>query len=232
MPTPSLPADAFRIGSLIVVPSLNRLVRETGTDDLEPRVMSVLATLARTPGEVVTREAFFEAVWSDTVVNDEALTRAVSELRKALGDEARGAIETIRGRGYRLLLPVQPLDPAPADSAPSERPAASEPLGEEGEAPTVEDPGPRVSLPVRLALALASVSLAVSLWAAWPEPAAGTDASRRESQDSLRPSPPQPKEEPPAIDSTSEYYVPGMSELGVYYDSTTGSYFRFVPDEE
>lgn len=51
----TLPSDAFRLGSLTVVPSLNRLVREDGVTDVEPRVMRVLAVLADTPGEVVTR---------------------------------------------------------------------------------------------------------------------------------------------------------------------------------
>ena len=240
MHEPVLPADAFRLGSLVVVPSLNRLVREGQTTDVEPRVMRVLAALAATPGEVVTRAELFETVWSDAVVNDEALTRAVSELRRALGDEARGAIETIRGRGYRLALPIERVgaherragDPAtlPAAVPPPEASERSpaDPLsvpGEESEA--VSPPGRRVSPPVRLALVLASVSLAVSLWAVWPDrtdrPEPGQDAAS--ATEASAP-------EPMRLDSTSEYYVPGISELGVYHDSSTGNYFMFARETD
>jgi TolB-like protein/Tfp pilus assembly protein PilF len=45
------------------------------------------------------------------VVGDEALSQAVTKLRKALGDDVRAPtyIETISKRGYRLIAPVKPL---------------------------------------------------------------------------------------------------------------------------
>lgn len=239
MPGLALPSDAFHLGDLIVVPSLNRLVRDGAPEDVEPRVMRVLAVLAQTPGEVVTRAALFDAVWADTVVGDEALTRAVSELRKALGAEASGAVETIRGTGYRLARATEPLALEALATPATSRPPRPAPRRARG--------GPLVVL----ALLLAGISLAVALWAAWPRvaPDAATDVRTTLERNSAPPSPeaaenlrsvingrarPAPRlggDDPTRLDSTSPYYRPGMSELGVYYDSTTGRYFAFAEDE-
>ena len=210
----SLPSDAFRLGDLVVVPSLNRLVRGGETEDVEPRVMRVLAVLAETPGEVVPRAALMDAVWADAVVNDEALTRAVSELRKALAPEAAGAVETIRGTGYRLALPVRPLAPEAPTQTEGPAPAASAgPAARRGGALVV------------LALGMAALAFAVALWAAWPRVAPSAPETSCEGL-------PLDAEAPFRLDSTSEYYRPGMSEHGVYYDSTEDAYFRFVEPGE
>jgi hypothetical protein len=91
--------------------------------------MLVLLFLVERAGRVVTRDEILSALWSDSFSNDEALTQAVSKLRKALGDSAGESrtIQTIRKVGYRLIGPVSPhkrqedspsgvsvLDPMPA----------------------------------------------------------------------------------------------------------------------
>ena len=71
--------------------------------------MSVLITLAERDGNVVTRDEIFNDVWGDVVVTDESLTRCISELRQALGDN-RGQpkfVQTIPKVGYRLVEPVR-----------------------------------------------------------------------------------------------------------------------------
>ena len=106
-----------------VAPDLNRVVPVSGAEadapiSLEPRVMQVLVALAERAGSVVPRDELLATVWADTVVNEEALTRAVSELRKTFGDRAQApaVIETIRGTGYRCIATVEPVD-APTDDA-------------------------------------------------------------------------------------------------------------------
>jgi len=81
---------------------------------LEPRVMAVLVQLAERPGEVVTRDALLVAVGGGTIVQEEALTHAISRLRHAFGDDPRAPryIETIPKRGYRLVAEVAPDDTA------------------------------------------------------------------------------------------------------------------------
>jgi TolB-like protein/DNA-binding winged helix-turn-helix (wHTH) protein/Tfp pilus assembly protein PilF len=80
-----------------------------GTTSLEPKVMAVLQALAREAPSVVSRQALIDLVWGSESGGDESLSRAISLLRKALGDR-RGQhtyIETIPRRGYRLVAPVQ-----------------------------------------------------------------------------------------------------------------------------
>jgi len=110
----------FRLGEFLVQPALNRV---SGVDEMaqvEPRVMQVLLCLADSDGEVVSRHALMDMVWTDTIVGEEVLTRAVSELRRIFRDKARSPryIETIRNHGYRLLVPVVPEAPTGRESEP------------------------------------------------------------------------------------------------------------------
>lgn len=75
--------------------------------------MDLLCALAVRRGRVASKEELIHAVWDQRAVSDDALSVCVHELRKALGDCARSPtyIETIPGRGYRWLAPVEWLDP-------------------------------------------------------------------------------------------------------------------------
>ena len=70
--------------------------------------MQTLVFLADNQGQTVTREQFFNSVWKGLVVNEEALSRAISLLRTALEDNAHAPnyIQTIPGVGYRLIANV------------------------------------------------------------------------------------------------------------------------------
>jgi DNA-binding winged helix-turn-helix (wHTH) protein len=94
----------FHLGRWAVSPSLNRLEADGTAVHLEPKVMQVLVRLSQQPGQVVSREQLLTGVWGDTFVTDDVLKRSISELRKALGDDAREPvyIETIPKGGYRL----------------------------------------------------------------------------------------------------------------------------------
>jgi TolB-like protein/DNA-binding winged helix-turn-helix (wHTH) protein/Tfp pilus assembly protein PilF len=107
-------ARGFKIAGCVVQPHLNSLERDGHTLRLEPKVMQVLARLADQQGDLVTKDQLMHSVWRDTFVNEEALTRCISELRKALNDDPKQPrfIETIPKSGYRLLTPVQPLSGA------------------------------------------------------------------------------------------------------------------------
>jgi DNA-binding winged helix-turn-helix (wHTH) protein len=61
-------------------------------------------------GELVTRDEMVRAVWAEgTHVDfDQCLGYCVREIRRSLGDSARGSrfVETLPKRGYRFLVPV------------------------------------------------------------------------------------------------------------------------------
>ncbi|MEO0558263.1 MAG: winged helix-turn-helix domain-containing protein [Bacteroidota bacterium] len=98
----------FYLADWLVQPRRHRLVREDAEARLTNRTMRTLLRLADAPGEIVTRDELFEAVWPDTIVSDDSLFRTIADLRQALGDDARDPayIETVRQVGYRLVAPV------------------------------------------------------------------------------------------------------------------------------
>jgi len=110
----------FRVGGdWLVCPRLNRLERNGRAVRLEPKVMQVLVCLAGRPGEVLSKEELLRRVWADTFVTDEVLTRAISELRRALEDDAKQPriIETMQRGGYRLIAATSEAARAVSKSA-------------------------------------------------------------------------------------------------------------------
>ena len=117
----------FRIAAWLIEPRLNTVSNNGTTVQLEPKVMEVLVCLARHAGEPASKEELLHAVWPNTFVTDDVLVRSISELRRVFGDDARESriIQTIPKRGYRLLVPVEPVSgeqralPAPQSQEPA-----------------------------------------------------------------------------------------------------------------
>jgi DNA-binding winged helix-turn-helix (wHTH) protein len=105
-PRPESPA-LFRLRDRLVTPQRNSISgpEAGGEISVEPKIMAVLCVLAGEPGRVFTRAELIDQVWGTEYGADESLTRAISHLRKALGDTRAEpvVIETISKRGYRLL---------------------------------------------------------------------------------------------------------------------------------
>ena len=83
-----------------------------------PRLMLLLELLVADAGKTVSRDELIEALWPRGFVNEEALSRAVNELRSLLGDNARNPefIRTVPKRGYRLIADIGP-DAEPIETA-------------------------------------------------------------------------------------------------------------------
>lgn len=77
---------------------------------LEPRLSKLMYFLCVHDNSVVSREYLIENIWQDTIVNEESLTRAISDLRKQLvGNFVKAPkIETIRKRGYKITIVPPP----------------------------------------------------------------------------------------------------------------------------
>ena len=103
-------AGDFHLGDWLVRPSLNRLVRGGEEVRIEPKVMDLLVYLSGHGGEVVAAHRLVDEVWPYNVVARSALSRTVTLLRRALGDDAASPryLETIPKRGYRLIATVRP----------------------------------------------------------------------------------------------------------------------------
>ena len=99
----------YRFGEFVLEPDRYRLRRGPEPVEMEPRVHEVLAYLVEHAGRVVGRDELLERLWGDVYVTDAALTHAVAEARRALGDSAEQErwIETVYGRGYLFSGPVE-----------------------------------------------------------------------------------------------------------------------------
>lgn len=76
---------------------------------LEPKSIRVLLHLIAHRDRVVPKEELIQAIWTDTFVTDNVLTRAVAQLRKSLQDDAKQPryIETIPTIGYRFVASLE-----------------------------------------------------------------------------------------------------------------------------
>ncbi|GGF58143.1 winged helix-turn-helix domain-containing protein [Alteromonas lipolytica] len=81
------------------------IISYTSSNRVSPKVMAVLKLLLENKNEVVTRETLLDEAWSREFVSDELITRAISDLRRALRESLGGlekSVETIPKKGYKL----------------------------------------------------------------------------------------------------------------------------------
>jgi len=96
---------------------------------VEPKVFDLLVYLIRHRDRVLSRDELLREVWDGREVSDATLGNHVMSARRVLGDDGdrQATIQTVRGRGYRFIAPVEevaaPGTAAPAEAAPSRRPS-------------------------------------------------------------------------------------------------------------
>lgn len=112
----------FRVGDWTVRRFDGIIEREGESRAVRPKPMELLVLLAEHAGTTVTKDTILETLWRGTTIEESGLPRCVSELRSALGDDARKPtyIHTQPRRGYRLLAPVSPSAPAVPVARPEE----------------------------------------------------------------------------------------------------------------
>src|SRR5262245_51843197 len=154
MPAPT--SSAWRFDRVVVDPATYRVEVDGIPQPVEPKSFWLLQFLIENRDRVVSKEESFRAVWTDTFVSDNALTRAVAQVRKAIGDDPKQPryIETLPTVGYRFVAAVTESASAP--------PAVSSPE------PVVENAGRRVPVIVlkgaAVVASLAAIGIVAWLW--------------------------------------------------------------------
>ncbi|MBL4631798.1 MAG: winged helix-turn-helix domain-containing protein, partial [Paraglaciecola sp.] len=99
----------FILGDWHVNPSTNTLRRDELIKQLEPKAMDVLLLLCKQQGEVLSADDIATQCWGGIDIGDNPVHKAVTQLRKALGDKASAPtyIETIRKRGYHIIAQLE-----------------------------------------------------------------------------------------------------------------------------
>ena len=116
--------DVWQLGDAVADLAAQRVRRDDGGETrLTPRATAVLRALIESGDRPLSRDALLARVWAAAETGDEVVSKAVNELRLALGDHdtrRRRYIETIPKLGYRLICACQPLAaaPTPAPSSP------------------------------------------------------------------------------------------------------------------
>lgn len=103
--------QVYEFGAFRVDPLKRLLLRDGAVVSLTPKAFDILLVLIRNSGEVQDKEELMRAVWPDTVVEENNLTRNISSLRKALGEQPdkHQYVVTIPGRGYCFVAQVTEL---------------------------------------------------------------------------------------------------------------------------
>jgi serine/threonine-protein kinase len=87
---------------------------------LEPKAFEVLVFLIENRGRLLGKQELLDAVWKEAFVTENAMTRVIAHLRKALGDDSKEAkyIETAPTRGYRFIAEVEVEQGPSAEAVP------------------------------------------------------------------------------------------------------------------
>ncbi len=120
-------AFAYEFGDVRVDLARMSVTRGGAPIPLEPKGFDVLVFLIEHRDRLVGKDELLDAVWPGTFVTPNVLTRAIAQIRKALGDESQDAryIETVAKRGYRFIPAVTTV---PSPAANGERPARDDRL--------------------------------------------------------------------------------------------------------
>jgi Tol biopolymer transport system component/DNA-binding winged helix-turn-helix (wHTH) protein len=106
----------YRFGGFTLDGATRRLCRGDNELLLEPKSFRLLEFLIENRDRVLGKEEIFRIIWNETSVSDNALTRAIAQIRKALEDDPRQPrfIETLPTVGYRFIGKLTTEEPPPS----------------------------------------------------------------------------------------------------------------------
>src|SRR5437764_3625874 len=106
----STPAHLYEFGGFRLDTAKRLLWRLDGTTvPLTPRVFETLLYLVEHHDTILDKEQLMEAVWPDSIVEENNLTQNISILRRVFGETpgSHHYIVTVPGRGYRFVADVR-----------------------------------------------------------------------------------------------------------------------------
>lgn len=124
-------AASYRAGPYLFDRAGYQVLRGGEVVPLTPKLLDLLFYLVDHAGTLVTKEELLEGVWPGANVTENALARAISEVRQVLGDEPSAPvyIKTIARRGYRFVAAVEKIEQIDEAGTAAPAGAAGAPLG-------------------------------------------------------------------------------------------------------
>ena len=107
----------IRFGPFQVDPRTWSLSQGGDPVDLSPRLVEILAAIVEKNGEIVTKDELLDRFWPGVNISENTLTRAIADIRKALGEQAAEPqyIQTLARRGFRFISESRVELPEPDD---------------------------------------------------------------------------------------------------------------------
>ncbi|MGB0132803.1 winged helix-turn-helix domain-containing protein [Dokdonella sp.] len=126
----------YQFGEFVLDAETGELLRSGEVVALRRQTFRLLQLLVERAPALLSRDTLLDEIWGRSALSPNSVPQSVSELRRALGDDAQAPqyIETRHGRGYRFLATVRceggADDDAPAIVSSLPEPAAAEPEAE------------------------------------------------------------------------------------------------------
>lgn len=151
--------QTFQLGPWTFIPADFSIYDGDKRTELEPLLCKLLECFAANPGAIVSRQQLVETIWQQSFVDDNAINRAISELRKALQHNSltESPIKTHHRKGYSLQLA------ATVAKVEAVTTTANAPVN------NVIPSGQRFSIAVILALLFGLLSLVLIGYNMWPD---------------------------------------------------------------
>lgn len=164
-------SQIYEFGEFRIDPVMRLLTKGGGEPlQLTPKVFDTLLYLVRSGGRVIEKDELMQAIWPDTIVEENNLSQNISILRRTLGEKAGEGrfISTVAGRGFRFVAEVRAVpdtagEPANTLPKPDGGSALPAPSGNKSAEPAAETlSGERRSRSLIVMIAVGSVLLAVA----------------------------------------------------------------------
>ncbi len=99
----------WRINSFVFCDQTQMLSTENNEQQLEPILVELLSYFCHHPDKIISRDELIESVWLGRIVSDNAVNRAITKLRKCLGDSPKSPkfIATFPKKGYKFIADVE-----------------------------------------------------------------------------------------------------------------------------
>ncbi len=103
----------LRFGDCVLDTEARQLRRAGRACDLSPKALQLLEFLIETRPRALRKQEIHERLWPDSFVADSSLARLASEVRAAIGDDARHPqlLRTLHGHGYAFAGAVTLVPP-------------------------------------------------------------------------------------------------------------------------
>jgi len=165
------PSRVYEFGDFRLNVARRLLGRRDGAAvPLTPKAFETLLYLVEHGGAVLDKEVLMEALWPDSIVEENNLSQNISTLRRVLGENpgAHCFIVTVPGRGYRFVADVTTREVSESEEIreTAVRPVAASGASAAGIAPSDRPAGRRKLQPLLLAaLVLLAFSIAaIFVW--------------------------------------------------------------------